>query len=106
MGRSGRSIQALQKREQLKYGKDVDRIRQQEARQKESLESQAKAALAAGRVKSRTYKSAATTSLLTTFVKAAALEGSSPQKTNFGGSSGASSPAPKAGMKSPNEVLS
>lgn len=106
MGRSGRSIQALQKREQRKYGKDVDRIRQQEARQKESLESQARAALASGRVKSQAYKSAATASLLTTFGKAATLAGPSSQKTNFGGSSGASSSTPKTGMKPPSEVLS
>jgi len=73
MGRTGRSIQALQKREQRKYGKDVNRIRRQEARQKDSLESQALATIRSGRAKSRAYKSAATASLLTTFGKAAQL---------------------------------
>ena len=73
MGRSGRSIQALQTREQRKYGKDINRIRQQEARQKESLEAQAVATIRAGRAKSSAYKSAATASLLTTFGKAAEL---------------------------------
>lgn len=106
MNRSGRSIQALQKREQQKYGKDVDRIRKQEAKQKDALESEALATLAAGRARSRQYKSAAASSLLTTFGKAATLIGPSSSSTTRGGSSGASSPTPKTGMRPPEEVLS
>lgn len=71
MGRTGRSISALQKKEQSVYGKDVTRLRLQEQREKERLEKEAKAVIARGRVTSDTYKTQARLSLFDTAYKVA-----------------------------------
>lgn len=73
MGRTGRSIQALRKEEQRKYGRDVDRLRFQESREKEKLEEQAKATIARGRATAATYKAQARATLFDTAFKAASL---------------------------------
>ena len=64
MGRTGRSIQALRKREERLYGRDVSRMRVQEAREKRRLEAEARATTSRGLSSSEAYRSQARTSLL------------------------------------------
>lgn len=73
MGRTGRSIAALRKREERLYGRDVTRIREQEAREKEAAEKQAAATEARGVSAQKAYKQQAKTSLLQTAIKAGDL---------------------------------
>ena len=73
MGRTGRSIQALRKREEIVYGRDVTRLRLQEQQEKERLEKEAQAVVARGRVTSDTYKTQARLSLFNSAYKAASL---------------------------------
>ncbi len=73
MGRTGRSIQALRKREETVYGRDVTRLRLQEQQEKERLEKEAQAVVARGRVTSDTYKTQARLSLFDSAYKAASL---------------------------------
>lgn len=73
MGRSGRSISALRKREESAYGKDVTRLRLQEQREKDRLEKEAKAVVARGRVTSSAYKTQARLNLFDTATKVASL---------------------------------
>jgi hypothetical protein len=73
MGRTGRSVAALREREQRLYGKDVDRIRFQEQREKDRLEKEAQAVIRRGRASSDAYKTQARLSLFETAYKAASL---------------------------------
>lgn len=72
-GRTGRSLAALRKREERKYGRDVSRIREQEAREKERLEKEAVSTVRRGEVDRKTYREQARGTLLGTAYKAASL---------------------------------
>lgn len=72
-GRTDRSIAALRGEEERRYGRDVDRLRAQERREKESLEKQAQATLARGKVTSDVYRQQARQSLFDTAFKIASL---------------------------------
>jgi len=71
MGRTGRSVSALRKKEESVYGRDVTRMRYQEAREKDRLEEEAKAVIARGRVTADTYNTQARLSLFETAYKTA-----------------------------------
>lgn len=73
MGRTGRSIQALQKAEQRKYGRDVDRIRGQEAGEKDRLDREASSTVARGEASNKSYRSAARGSVFNAVSSAAML---------------------------------
>ena len=73
MGRTGRTVAALRKREERTYGKDVTRIRFQEQREKDRLEKEAQAVVRRGRASSDAYKTQARLSLFETAYKAASL---------------------------------
>lgn len=73
MGRSGRSISALSKKEEKSYGTDVTRLRLQEQREKDRLEKEASTTVARGRVSQDTYKTQARISLFDTATKIASL---------------------------------
>lgn len=78
MGRSDRSIQALRKEEGRKYGRDVDRIKEQSRREIQKLRDEAQAVREQGRVTSRQYKNAANATLFNTAVSAATTLGKTP----------------------------
>ena len=73
MGRTGRSIAALRKEEERRYGRDVTRIRAQEEREKQRLEKQAKTTIARGRVTSDVYRQQARATLFDTAYKVSTL---------------------------------
>ena len=73
MGRTGRSIDALRRKEQKVYGRDVNRLREQEQREKERLEKEAVATIARGRVSQDVAKTQANLSLFNTAFKAASI---------------------------------
>jgi hypothetical protein len=75
MGRTGRSLSALRKEEERRYGRDVDRIRMQEKREKQKLEETAKVTEASGIAAGKAYKEQAKGSLLTGAIRAAELYG-------------------------------
>lgn len=106
MGRGDRSIQALRREEARRYGVDVDRLREQERREIQNIEAQAEQTRRQGRITAEQYKTQARQSLFNTALTAASLyKAPTTTTTTMGGSSGASSPAPKLGMRPPNEVL-
>jgi len=72
-GRTGRSAAALRKREQRLYGRDVDRLRLQEAREKAALEKEAKAIERRGVQARKSYRAEARRTLFDTAYKAADL---------------------------------
>ena len=104
MGRSDRSIQALRKEEGRKYGRDVDRIKEQSRREIQKLRDEAQAVREQGRVTSRQYKNAANATLFNTAVSAATMLGSTPSTTttsggtSLGGGTGVNVQSPKVGM--------
>lgn len=73
MGRTGRSIQALRREEERRYGRDVDRLRAQEKREKDRLEKQAELTIAKGRVASDVYRQQARATLFDTAYKVASI---------------------------------
>ena len=73
MNRSGRSLRALQKAEERKYGKDIDRIRLQESREKDKLEREAVATIERGYATSKAYKAAANATMFNAIASAATL---------------------------------
>lgn len=73
MGRTGKSIDALRKEENRRYGRDVERIRSQEQREKDRLEKQAETTIARGKVTSDVYKAQAKASLFDTAFKVASI---------------------------------
>ena len=72
-GRTGRSLAALRKREERLYGRDVSRIREQEAREKERLEKEAVITERRGKVSRDVYRERSRSTLLGTAYKAASL---------------------------------
>lgn len=72
-GRTGRSAAALRKREQRLYGRDVDRLRLQEAREKNALEKEAKAIESRGVQARKSYRAQARSTLFDTAYKTADL---------------------------------
>lgn len=72
-GRTGRSVAALRKREQSLYGKNVDRIRLQEARQKAAAEKEAQVTEARGVQARKAYRARARGTLLDTAYKSVNL---------------------------------
>ena len=72
-GRTGRSLAALRKREEKLYGRDVTRLRQQEQREKESLEKEAQVTERRGRVDRNVYREQAKSTLLGTGYNVASL---------------------------------
>jgi hypothetical protein len=72
-GRTGRSAAAIRKRNQRLYGRDVDRLRLQEAREKAALEKEAKAIERRGVQARRSYRTEARNTLLYTAYKASTL---------------------------------
>lgn len=74
-GRTGRSAAALRKREQRLYGRDVDRLRLQEAREKGAAEKEAKAIERRGVQARKTYRAQARSTLFDTAYKTADLIG-------------------------------
>lgn len=82
MGRSDRSIQALRKEEGRKYGRDVDRIKEQSRREIQKLRDEAQAVREQGRVTSKQYRNAANATLFNTAVSAATMLGSTPSTTS------------------------
>ncbi len=72
-GRVGRSAAALRKREQQLYGKSVDRLRLQEAREKAALEREAKAIERRGVQARKSYRAQALNTLFDTAYKASTL---------------------------------
>jgi hypothetical protein len=72
-GRVGRSAAALKKREQQLYGKSVDRLRLQEAREKAALEKEAKAIERRGVQARKSYRAQARNTLFDTAYKASAF---------------------------------
>jgi len=97
MGRQDRSIQALLRREQAKYGRDVDRIRSQEAREKASLEKQAQATVERGRAQNKQYRSAARSSMFNAVASAVTM-------SVAGSSGGTSSSSTKAVTTTPGNT--
>ena len=73
-GRTGRSLAALRKREETLYGRDVSRMRIQEARDIKRLEKQADVALRGGEVSRDVYREQARSTLLNTGYKLASLK--------------------------------
>ena len=73
MGREGRSIKALQQRQQSIYGRDVAQIRLQEAKEKDAVQRQADAVERRGISKSKEYESKARSSLLQTAFNTATI---------------------------------
>jgi len=73
MGRSDRSIQALRKEEGRRYGRDVDRIREQERRELVKIERDAQEVVRQGEIANRQYKSAAKSTLFSTLGSAAMM---------------------------------
>lgn len=73
MQRTGRSIDALRKREERLYGRDVANIRLQEAREKEATERQAAAVERRGISEAERFKSQARQSLFQTAYSTATL---------------------------------
>lgn len=112
MGRQDRSLQAIIRREQQKYGKDVDRIRKQEALEKQNLEKRAQRTIAEGIAKNKEYRSAARASLFNAVSQAAFMgigggssdtsgsrSGVKPKPVKGSGSTGPSAPkSTKPGM--------
>jgi hypothetical protein len=82
MGRSDRSIQALRKEEGRKYGRDVDRIKEQSRREIQKLRDEAQAVREQGRVTSKQYRNAANATLFNTVISAATMLGSTPSTTS------------------------
>lgn len=72
-GRAGRSVSALKKREQQAYGKSVDRLRLQEAREKTALEKEAQAVERRGVQARKTYRAQARNTLFDAAYKASAF---------------------------------
>ena len=72
-GRAGRSVSALRKREERLYGRDVDRIRLQEAREKSAAEKEAQAIESRGVQARKAYRSQARSTLFDTAYKTADL---------------------------------
>lgn len=72
-GRTGRSVAALGKREQQLYGKSVDRLRLQEAREKTAIEKQARATEERGVQARKAYRAQARSTLFDTAYKSALL---------------------------------
>ena len=72
-GRVGRSAAALRKREQQLYGKSVDRLRLQEAREKAALEKEAQAIERRGVQARKSYRAQARNTLFDTAYKASSL---------------------------------
>ena len=72
-GRVGRSASALKKREQQLYGKSVDRLRLQEAREKAALEKEAQAIERRGVQARKSYRAQSRNTLFDTAYKAANL---------------------------------
>ena len=72
-GRTGRSAAALRKREERLYGRDVDRIRLQEAREKAATEKEAQAIESRGVQARKTYRAQARSTLFDTAYKTADL---------------------------------
>lgn len=68
-GRTGRSAAALRKREERLYGRDVDRIRLQEAREKAAAEKEAQAIESRGVQARKAYRAKARGTLLDTAIK-------------------------------------
>ena len=73
MQRTGRSIDALRKREERLYGRDVANIRLQEAKEKEATERQAAAVERRGISEAERFKSQARQSLFQTAYSTATL---------------------------------
>ena len=72
-GRAGRSVSALRKREERLYGRDVDRIRLQEAREKAAAEKEAQAIESRGVQARKVYRAQARNTLFDTAYKTANL---------------------------------
>jgi hypothetical protein len=72
-GRTGRSLQALRKSEERKYGQSVTRLRQQEQREKESLEREAKATEQRGVQARKDYRAQARSTLFDTAYRTSTL---------------------------------
>lgn len=72
-GRAGRSVSALRKREERLYGRDVDRIRLQEAREKAALEKEAQAIERRGVQARKSYRAQGRSTLFDTAYKTADL---------------------------------
>ena len=72
-GRVGRSAAALKKREQQLYGKSVDRLRLQEAREKAALEKEAQAIERRGVQARKSYRAQARNTLFDTAYKASSF---------------------------------
>jgi hypothetical protein len=68
----------LRKEEGRKYGRDVDRIKEQSRREIQKLRDEAQAVREQGRVTSRQYKNAANATLFNTAVSAATMLGKTP----------------------------
>lgn len=73
-GRTGRSLQAIQKREARLYARDVERLRTGAEREKAAIERGAVATEERGRSAARAAKTSATSSLLQTGYKLASLK--------------------------------
>jgi polyhydroxyalkanoate synthesis regulator phasin len=76
MGRSDRSIGALRREEARRYGQDVNRIREQERRDIEKTEAEARMTIARGQASAKAAKAQGTTSLISGLTGAAMLSAS------------------------------
>jgi len=73
MGRSDRSIAALRNEEARRYGRDVDRIREQERREGVRINREAEETVRQGQIANKQYKSAARATMFNTLASAAMM---------------------------------
>lgn len=73
MGRSDRSIAALRNEEARRYGRDVDRIREQERREGVRINREAEETVRQGQIANKQYKAAAKATMFNTLASAAMM---------------------------------